>query len=204
MIKYGANMDIGSKVALSAALGGTAEVLGGGKFANGAVTGAYVMMFNHLNNEIQEKKAEKEFRNTIPKETMAAMTAEQRKEFYKLCREFSRKGYSLENHKTFIQGQQNLSDLWDYVATGVGIYSLLVLKGTMGISTIGLLSSIGASLISSSYDNIVYSYNKIENNTNLGVFVKSDFTPTSFDTHYYNAATGDFLGTISIPRNIQR
>jgi RHS repeat-associated protein len=48
MIKYGANMDIGSKVALSAALGGTAEVLGGGKFANGAVTGAYVMMFNHL------------------------------------------------------------------------------------------------------------------------------------------------------------
>ncbi|MCK9271401.1 MAG: hypothetical protein M0P50_13275, partial [Bacteroidales bacterium] len=133
-----------------------------------------------------------------------AMTAEQRKEFYKLCREFSRKGYSLENHKTFIQGQQNLSDLWDYVATGVGIYSLLVLKGTMGISAIGLLSSIGASLISSSYDNIVYSYNKIENNTNLGVFVKSDFTPTSFDTHYYNAATGDFLGTISIPRNIQR
>ncbi|MCK9271842.1 MAG: hypothetical protein WC271_16040 [Bacteroidales bacterium] len=48
MIKYGANMDIGSKIALSAALGGTAEVLGGGKFANGAVTGAYVMMFNHL------------------------------------------------------------------------------------------------------------------------------------------------------------
>ncbi|NCA84613.1 MAG: hypothetical protein EOM83_03460 [Clostridia bacterium] len=32
MIKYGANMDISSKVALSAALGGTAEVLGGGKF----------------------------------------------------------------------------------------------------------------------------------------------------------------------------
>ncbi|NCA87236.1 MAG: hypothetical protein EOM83_17025 [Clostridia bacterium] len=51
MIKYGANMDIGSKVALSAALGGTAEVLGGGKFANGAVTGAYVMMFNHLMHE---------------------------------------------------------------------------------------------------------------------------------------------------------
>ncbi len=41
-------MDIGAKVALNAAIGGTAEVLGGGKFANGAVTGAYVMMFNHL------------------------------------------------------------------------------------------------------------------------------------------------------------
>ncbi len=48
MMKYGANMDIGAKVAVSAALGGTAEALGGGKFANGAVTGAYVMMFNHL------------------------------------------------------------------------------------------------------------------------------------------------------------
>ncbi len=48
MIKYGANMDIGAKVAVSSAIGGTAEALGGGKFANGAVTGAYVMMFNHL------------------------------------------------------------------------------------------------------------------------------------------------------------
>ncbi|NOU45784.1 MAG: hypothetical protein HOO86_01835 [Bacteroidales bacterium] len=37
-----------SKIALSAAIGGTAETLGGGKFANGAVTGAFVMMFNHL------------------------------------------------------------------------------------------------------------------------------------------------------------
>ncbi len=30
----------------SAAIGGTANALGGGKFANGAVTGAYVMMFD--------------------------------------------------------------------------------------------------------------------------------------------------------------
>ncbi len=52
-------MGIGDKVALNAAIGGTAEALGGGKpaspiragFANGAVTGAYVMMFNHLMHE---------------------------------------------------------------------------------------------------------------------------------------------------------
>jgi hypothetical protein len=67
IMKYGANMDIGSKVALSAALGGTAEVLGGGKFANGAVTGAYVMMFNHLSthltpNRIKRRKFKK---NTV-------------------------------------------------------------------------------------------------------------------------------------------
>jgi hypothetical protein len=36
----------------SATIGGTAEALGGGKFADGAVTVAYVMMFNHLHNEM--------------------------------------------------------------------------------------------------------------------------------------------------------
>jgi hypothetical protein len=39
--------------------GGTAEKLGGGKFANGAVTGAYVMMFNHLGEEVQKNKRQK-------------------------------------------------------------------------------------------------------------------------------------------------
>ena len=58
MQSNGGNMGIGDKVILSAAIGGTAEALGGGKFArhsdseggfaNGTVTGAYVMMFNHL------------------------------------------------------------------------------------------------------------------------------------------------------------
>ena len=32
---------------IGAAIGGTAEALGGGKFANGAVTGAFVGLFNH-------------------------------------------------------------------------------------------------------------------------------------------------------------
>ncbi len=44
----GFNMSGAEKIAISAAIGGTAEALGGGKFANGAVTGAYVMMFNHM------------------------------------------------------------------------------------------------------------------------------------------------------------
>ena len=39
---------------IAAAIGGTAEKLGGGKFANGAVTGAYVMMFNHLGEHKRE------------------------------------------------------------------------------------------------------------------------------------------------------
>ena len=38
------------KVAMSAIAGGTASVLGGGKFSNGAMSGAFIMMFNELAN----------------------------------------------------------------------------------------------------------------------------------------------------------
>ncbi|TVQ18160.1 MAG: hypothetical protein EA361_01680 [Bacteroidetes bacterium] len=40
-----------SQVAMASSIGGTAEVLGGGKFANGAVTGAWVMRLNHMGGE---------------------------------------------------------------------------------------------------------------------------------------------------------
>lgn len=41
------------QVITGAAVGGTAAVLGGGKFANGAITGAYVVAFNHLLHKLQ-------------------------------------------------------------------------------------------------------------------------------------------------------
>jgi len=43
------NVNMGSvgSMVFGAAIGGTAEALGGGKFANGAITGAYVGLFNH-------------------------------------------------------------------------------------------------------------------------------------------------------------
>ena len=41
-------MSSGLSIAVGATLGGTAEALGGGKFANGAITGAFVVLFNHL------------------------------------------------------------------------------------------------------------------------------------------------------------
>ena len=44
----------GVAVAASAVVGGTASVLGGGKFANGAITGAYVMLFNHMMHDIKD------------------------------------------------------------------------------------------------------------------------------------------------------
>jgi hypothetical protein len=37
-----------SKIIAGAVVGGTAEEIGGGKFANGAVTGAFTVMYNHM------------------------------------------------------------------------------------------------------------------------------------------------------------
>ncbi|MDP3912941.1 MAG: hypothetical protein Q8R96_04290 [Bacteroidota bacterium] len=40
--------NVGLLTAGNAVIGGTVSVIGGGKFANGAVTGAFTMLFNHL------------------------------------------------------------------------------------------------------------------------------------------------------------
>ena len=50
--------DVGS-VVTAAVVGGTASGLGGGKFANGAVTGAYTMLFNHMVHQKQEQAKQK-------------------------------------------------------------------------------------------------------------------------------------------------
>ena len=50
--------DVGS-VVTAAVVGGTASGLGGGKFANGAVTGAYTMLFNHMAHQKQEQARER-------------------------------------------------------------------------------------------------------------------------------------------------
>ncbi len=46
----------GMSVVIGGVLGGTAEALGGGKFANGAITGAFVVLFNHLGHPPQNKR----------------------------------------------------------------------------------------------------------------------------------------------------
>lgn len=48
---FGRNWSVVGKTAANAVIAGTAAELGGGKFANGAITGAYVMLFNHLMHE---------------------------------------------------------------------------------------------------------------------------------------------------------
>lgn len=56
--RYGTNLTYAEKVAVNAVLGGVVSELGGGKFASGAMTAAYTMMFNdmkHLKEEFRRK-----------------------------------------------------------------------------------------------------------------------------------------------------
>ena len=46
--KWGTFQTTSGQLVTAAVVGGTASELGGGKFANGAVTGAYTMLFNHM------------------------------------------------------------------------------------------------------------------------------------------------------------
>ena len=45
---YGGSLSYAEQVVANAVLGGVVSELGGGKFANGAMTAAYTMMFNDL------------------------------------------------------------------------------------------------------------------------------------------------------------
>lgn len=46
------------EIAASAVLGGTVDELGGGKFANGAITSAFSIMFNDMMHQMQSKRRE--------------------------------------------------------------------------------------------------------------------------------------------------
>ena len=53
------------RVAVNAALGGIVSELGGGKFASGAMTGAYVMMFNELKHRTRYVRQHKATLNAV-------------------------------------------------------------------------------------------------------------------------------------------
>ena len=57
-----------AKVVSSSIVGGTASVIGGGKFANGAITGAYVMLFNcmqHPESDVSSSNPKDEGMNAL-------------------------------------------------------------------------------------------------------------------------------------------
>jgi RHS repeat-associated protein len=49
--QYLRNANAATKIGIGAVVGGTGSVIGGGKFENGAITGAFVVAFNHLHHE---------------------------------------------------------------------------------------------------------------------------------------------------------
>ncbi len=57
------NVDTITKTILVAIAGGTASVLGGGKFANGAMSAAFVFMFNHMSMKESFKKLLRKLRD---------------------------------------------------------------------------------------------------------------------------------------------
>ena len=48
LMALGGSLKTGMKVALQSVIGGTLSELGGGNFANGAITAAFSFLFNHL------------------------------------------------------------------------------------------------------------------------------------------------------------
>jgi uncharacterized ParB-like nuclease family protein len=71
-----------AKIITSSAIGGTAEAIGGGKFANGAVTGAYTMLFNHITHP-QNKPV------NDPKSLDSVIEVQSRKELVNTARSLS-------------------------------------------------------------------------------------------------------------------
>ena len=69
IMEYAGNASRAVKVALNSVVAGTASELGGGKFTNGAMTGAFTMMFNHLMHQKftdkQLKKIYEAYRNDV-------------------------------------------------------------------------------------------------------------------------------------------
>ena len=58
MAAYGGSLKAGGLLAVQCVVGGTISELGGGNFANGAVTAAFAFMFNHLKHDMMLRKQE--------------------------------------------------------------------------------------------------------------------------------------------------
>ncbi len=72
---YSPNVNGVVNTAMSATLGGTAEVIGGGKFSNGAVTGAFVYLLNHAQNKPKRNVPSKEWLESKANEAIEAENA---------------------------------------------------------------------------------------------------------------------------------
>jgi len=63
----GEKFGVAGEVAAAAVVGGTASAIGGGKFANGAASGAFTYLFNHANHKDSEQKTYREAQDVMRK-----------------------------------------------------------------------------------------------------------------------------------------
>jgi len=127
----GANMTGAAKIAISAAIGGTAEALGGGKFANGAVTGAYVMAWNHMIHPPQTGATPKELNAEQRKLLKAKIEEAAWKERVARNKEIETGSDKLNIKVSFDIGIEKSSSSWDH-----NLYSAENLDVTIGNKTI--------------------------------------------------------------------
>lgn len=72
--RYGSNLPYAGQIAANATLGGLVSELGGGKFANGAMTAAYTMMFNDLMHQDGDDKEYKSIKKDNDKENQLSVS----------------------------------------------------------------------------------------------------------------------------------
>jgi hypothetical protein len=185
------NMSLGAKVSMSAIIGGTAEKLGGGKFANGAVTGAYVMMFNHAMHGGDEsissqKESEQKDNSNLPSvdgvagpwsneyvETALEIVAHPFTQIGALAAE----GYipSLKGLGHFMTGFSVVNDSYQYfilenIGSGRYTYRLIGAATATGLTVAGsgIAPFIGSSMTfyEKAYDFIKFQYMNVEQRLN--------------------------------------
>ena len=153
-------------VIVGAALGGTAEALGGGKFANGAITGAFVVLFNHLMHPPQTGA------------TPERLTEEQKKQLLLKIKDASEK-----------ERARNLEEQDTYnVEVDESIVSDFNIEGLPKKDAMGLYEFYNTGKVEISFDNIIVEANIIyspsaNSNNNIVRYIgdyRTDYTNGRF------------------------
>ena len=117
------------KTASSAVLGGTISEIGGGKFANGAVTGAYSMLFNDIiHNRMLKNYAKQHFKTRLPSNVKITWIASNRSGGLTLSNNINNKNNNLTVYvsSSYLTDPDNAGMLYDTVdheLVHVGDYS---------------------------------------------------------------------------------
>jgi len=174
------------RITSNAIVGGTVSVIGGGKFANGAITGAYTVMLNDMMHELGDDPSKKKNSNSLTKEKLLSLG-------YKYL--------SPEDAKTFLGGTPKSLD---FAVGGAGIYDFvksLVAKTSPLIGFISTCYQLKSWITNSQFSNVYDAY--VEEKSLQGVYLKMSYTPSLYNAQtgmttydFYDAKTFKYLGAV--------